>query len=180
MTRVAFDRAFHVASIGAVLLVAVPGEADESARFAGTWINTARDRGRSAIERGIEAAIDDMFALAKPRARRRLTASNPPVRRVVLAIAGSDVRYDLGHGRRGRQPLGEWRRGQTATGDSVQVRVTQLSAEVLKLEMQAHQGGARHVFRASRDGRRLTQDVRIHSSHLPEDVRYRLVYRRAR
>jgi len=170
----------HLGFVLTVLVLAVPGSADESMALSGTWANTARDHGRAAIAQGIETAIDDMFALARPTARRRLTASNPPTPRVVLTVDGSNVRYDLGDGRQGAQPIGVWRAGRTATGDAVQVRVTRLADAVLKLEMQARQGGARHVFRASHGGRRLTQDVRIHSSHLPRDVRYRLVYRRVR
>lgn len=169
------------ATFGALLLSPPSSGADEgAAAFNGRWTNVAGDGGRRAIERGIERGIEDMFALARPTARSRLGESNPPIQRVELEITGTSIRYDIGSGRSGSQAQGGWHRGRTATGDAIQVRFTLMASGVLKMETRTDGGSARHVFRLSDDGSQLSHDVRIHSSHLPDDVRYTLTYRRAR
>ncbi len=167
-------------ALGLSLLTPLESSADEGvSSLNGTWANTAGDGGRHAIERGIERGIEDMFAMARPTARSRLRSANPPVPRIELEVAGTQVRYDIGSGRHGRQSQGGWHAGRTATGATVQVRLTMMPSGVLKMETRSDGGSARHIFQLSEDGSRLSHRVRIHSSHLPDDIRYTLTYRRA-
>ena len=154
------------------------GETESSPDPSGTYRSVAGDHGRSAIEAAVERGIDGLFALARPTARRRLLASNPPVETVVIDVAADTIRIDLGGARDANLPPAAWRPGRGADGSAVQLRFTLLAQGTLKMESRAEGGSARHLFTASADGATLRHAVRIESSHLPDDIRYSLDYRR--
>ncbi|MFO0693746.1 MAG: hypothetical protein U0230_09350 [Polyangiales bacterium] len=160
------------ASIGAQ----EPG--DPSARLTGTWSNHAGDGGRAAIERGVEAGIEDLFALGKPTARSRLLESNPPIPTLHIEVASGRVRVDLGHGRNTAAAPGAWQPARSAGGDAIRIRYTMTSDGVLILDSVSDGGSGRHTFRVSEDGNTLRHSVRVESSRLPDDIRYTLTYRR--
>jgi hypothetical protein len=158
------------------LAVTVPAS---SGGLNGDWTNTATDQGRAAIERGVDQAIADMFGLARPTARSRLKASNPPIAKLALSIAPGRIRIDLGHGRDTEAAPSSWQPAKSATGDKIRVRYSVLSERLLKMESTSDGGTGRHTFQLSDNGNQLKHEVRIESSHLPKDVRYVLTYRRA-
>lgn len=152
--------------------------ADPTARFTGTWTNQAADGGRGAIERGVEAGIDGLFALGKPTARSRLNAANPPIPTLHIEASAGRVRVDLGHGRNTAAAPGAWQAARSAAGDAIRVRYTWTSDGVLILDSVSDGGSGRHTFRVAEDGSTLRQSVRVESSRLPNDIRYTLTYRR--
>lgn len=168
-----------IAALGWTAAYAATDGARGVSTLTGKWTNVAADHGRSAIERGVEQAIADMFALARPTARSRLLESNPPIPGVELAVDADRVRVDLGRGRNTSAAPNTWKAAKSVTGDAIRIRYTQLGERGLKMESQSEGGSARHVFQLSEDGSQLKHDVRIESSHLPQDVRYQLNYRRS-
>jgi len=158
------------------LAVTVPAA---SGGLSGNWTNTAADQGRAAIERSVDQAIADMFGLARPTARSRLKASNPPIAKLAISIAPGRIRVDLGHGRDAAAAPSSWQPAKSVTGDEIRVRYSALSERLLKMESTSDGGSGRHTFQLSDNGSQLKHEVRIESSHLPKDVRYVLNYRRA-
>jgi hypothetical protein len=154
-------------------------ESVESASLlSGTWTNSAQDRGRAAIEHGVDQAIADMFVLARPTARSRLLEANPPIARLEVRIEAGKISVDLGHGRNTKAAPNTWQPSKSVTGDPVRIRYSLLGERGLKMESVGDQGTGRHTFQLSADNSQLKHEVRIESPHLPNDVRYSLTYRR--
>lgn len=171
-------------AVVALLVCALPvpalgtGGGEGEPELSGTYRNTADDHGRRTIEAAVERAIEDLFALARPTARSRLLESNPPIPTVEIAVRPGAIRVDLGSGRDNTLARATWGRGRSADGTTIRLRYTLTSSGTLKMESRTDGGSARHLFSLSGDGRTLRHAVRIQSSHLPDDVRYSLTYRR--
>jgi hypothetical protein len=159
---------------GASLLVATALAQSDSA-FEGTYrLTIDREAAQARIERAIEAATDDMGPLREAVATNRLEDRNPVIEELAIdlredtvGIRYGDERFDLPRGRFGPVPV--------PGGETAQARA-RIRANRLLVDWRMEDGRRHDVFRLNGD--RLILTLRTTSEKLPDDVLYRLPFRR--
>jgi len=149
--------------------------------FEGTWSFTRAQRDRDSLEDGIDHVADQLNIfireIARGEMRRRIQPENRVTVRVHdethVSLAMDDwgpVRFDLTA--RPRQITGP-------NGDRIRAAVSFRNGRLVHREMHS-QGHRTNVFALSGDRRSMTMRAVIGSDQLPDEVRYRLTYRRLR
>jgi hypothetical protein len=133
------------------------------------------------VPQAINQAISGMNVATRQFARRRLSATNQPYQRVILATTPQQVTITTDQ----RAPITtradgtamDWRRED---GDMFEVS-TRWEGDRLRqvFRAKAEDGVRTNVWSLSPDGRTLTLNVAVTSGRLQQPLTYRLVYQRA-
>ena len=149
--------------------------------FQGTWAFTRAPADLRSLERGIDRVADQFNIFIREIARGEMRRRLLPVNRVVIAVE-SETRVRLavdGWGPYTFELGGPLRRVQSAEGHAARSGVSFRSGRLVHREVEG-EGHRTNVFSLNADGSRLTLRTTIGSDQLPDDVRYRLTFRRAR
>jgi len=158
---------------------AVSGQEAERATVLGRFtLDEPATRVQTRIERAIDRSIQDMNALIRGIARRRLAEYTPVVRNVRLAVHGDVIAVSLdGRTVRGNAD-GSEREVTTPTGDEA-LLTSRLQGARLTQSFVFDQGTRRHVFTRRPDGKLVLQ-VSMGSEQLPAPVSYAMRFRPSR
>lgn len=136
------------------------------------------EQGRAAVEEAIDDATEDMSALVRGIARRRLREANPIIDEIGFSLGGDPLRASYVGGRIIETPASgaavDW---VDPFGDTVKVSQRWSDGELVQ-RMFDDNGSRTNVYRFSDDGQRMTMSVEIASPRLPKPIRYRLDYRK--
>ena len=147
-------------------------------RYAGTFTFAGGDAQREKLAAAIEAAVQQMNALIRPIARKRLNESNPVRDAITFAVEGQKVTVTFAAGRTIGGTLGgpsvPW---TSDSGKPVQVAF-QMVKDRLVLDFTADDGARRVVYTLNETGDKLTLSVTVTSERLVEPLKYALSYRR--
>jgi hypothetical protein len=175
-------------AVGAVVTLATTGFPQPSlgqgqvdlSRYQGTYLYVgSSERGRDTIQRAIQQVTDEMGFLRSQIAQDRLQARLEAVHRIVIRAEEDGMAAVQFQGATYRSKLdGSWTRARTPAGEWVQVRHRSWRGRLAQ-EIKAGKGRRTNVYTQLGDGR-LRLDVTIASRKLPSDIRYDLIYRKAR
>jgi hypothetical protein len=130
------------------------------------------------IGKAIDKVAGQMSFLAAPVARKRLMATNPPVRRITISYTDKDVTIQADGGAALRTPADgtpiDWTR---EGGEKVKVSTIWEGAQ-LKRSLASRDGVRVNTYRLDATGNTLTLDVMVTGAQLPQALIYRLLYRR--
>ena len=175
MTRFARSVSIFAFALTLVSLGATAAEAQE--RLAGTWQLASSSEETAERRAAIEAALEDMPAFVRSRARERLNSRMSPQSQFRIAVSGDRVELS--------------RAGRTLTltvgGPAVEVEGENGSGQVqatrrngyLVVTMRGERGVRTTLYQLSRDGQRLVLDVHMNGERLSTPIRFRVTYRRA-
>lgn len=172
MNRLRFGGSLLVALVS---LLGASALAQTGLAFEGTYrLTMGHAAARTRIEQAIEAATDDMGPLRRSVANRRLEARNPVVAELeidlrddTIWIRYADESFDLPRNRFGSVPV--------PGGETAQARA-RIRGDRLLVDWRMEDGTRHDVFRLN--GNQLVLTLRVESDQLPEDVLYRLPFRR--
>jgi hypothetical protein len=132
------------------------------------------------INAAIDSSVEHMMFITRPIARHRLRVNNPLPQHLQLAMARDTITIRVGD-----QPPAALPRDGTAVpwrdlgGDKCQVNLV-IAGDTLIEHVAAHGGQSETRFVLMDSGRRLREDVRISSSHLPRPVVYSVMFAKAK
>jgi hypothetical protein len=131
------------------------------------------------INAAIDSSVEHMFFIARPIARHRLRVNNPLPQHLRFDVTPDTITVHLGD-----QPPAALPRDGTAvpwvSGDGDKCRVSLVIAgDTLTEHIAAHGGQSDTRFVMMDSGRRVREDVRITSSHLPQPVVYSVMFVRS-
>lgn len=131
------------------------------------------------INASIDRAVEHMMFIARPIARHRLRVNNPLPQHLELDIRPDSIVILRGDEQRAALPRDgtavPWR---SLGGDQCQISAT-LVGDTLTERIVAHGGESEARYIMLDDGKRVREDVRITSSHLPRPVVYTVTFVRA-
>lgn len=131
--------------------------------------------GRKGVAKSIASVVDQMTAIARPIARKRLDAANKVPYAVTIHEDGDEVTVQIDNHTYVGKLGGGSRRVQGLDGTPSRMRY-RLRGGALYQVFETDQGSRTNVFSAREDGG-IDMSVRIHSDKLPADVHYRLTYK---
>jgi len=167
----------------ALALTPVPSSSQTAALedFEGAWVFTRSSRDLSSHEQGIDHVVDQLNIFIREIARGEMRRRIPPEGRVTFRVESETaVQLSIDDWGPHRFELGASpRRVRGPEGDDVRVRLAFQRGRLV--HRQVHSGGNRlNTYSLNGDGSRLTLNATIGSDRLPDDIRYRLTFRRAR
>jgi hypothetical protein len=131
------------------------------------------------IAAAIERSVQHMNFITRPIARHRLLKTNPLPRQLRLDYTTDTITVRLGDAPPAALPRDgsavPWR---SLGGDKCQVSAV-LAGDTLVERVISHGGQAETRYVVLDDGKRIREDVRISSSHLPQPVVYSVTFARA-
>ncbi len=137
------------------------------------------------VNAAIDRAVREMNALTRPIGRRRLQGTNQPPANVRFTVS-SDSLFILYSGQpevRARRN-GSPRAWRNAAGEEFTVRVTAVNDPdggiTVRQSFEAEDGRRENTWRLDPSGAVLRLEVRVSSPRLPQPLRYRQVFQRAR
>lgn len=167
-------------SIGILALMLGASDLIRADEVPETYIGTYRFSGgraqRQALTREIDRVADQFGFLARGIARRRMHGEIRPEQTIEVARDGGEVSFRFDD--RPRITCdGAW---HPALGANEEVGTAKCSFTrgQLRFNERYDDGRANHALALSDDGRTLRMAVRISHPRLPDDIRYRLSYRR--
>lgn len=176
---------FGIAALAAVALAfarPVQSQAPEARGLdgvSGTW-RLATPNAEGEIDRSIARVVDRMSFFIRGIAQSRIDESVNPERVVRIEPHQERVRVALDDWGPVELSLdGRQRRARSADGQPLRVRAA-LQGEHLTLVQAANEGARVSYFSGARGGDTMRMTVRVQSPRLPEDIVYRLDYRRVR
>ena len=168
----------YIALLCSSLLLAHGAASGQTPTLQGTY--TLDDPAASStINEAIEAAVKEMSRFERPFARPRLKKTNlPPYQRIIISYNQKEVSITIDQ----RAPI------KTSPND-IPVIWTREDGEKLKVSTRWENGKLVQTFQSkdgqrvntyclSADGKKLTMEVSITSSHLKHPLTYKLVYKR--
>ncbi|MBC8070215.1 MAG: hypothetical protein IAG13_17925 [Deltaproteobacteria bacterium] len=133
--------------------------------------------GRQSATKSIEAVVNEMSALVRSIARKRLTEANRIPSKLSIAQTGDEVTVTI-DGRAYTASLGGAAKSvKDANGEASRMRF-QLRGAALYQLLDAADGDRTNVYTRRDDGG-IDMAVRITSKRLPSDVRYKLSFKPA-
>jgi hypothetical protein len=154
-----------------------PAPAAEADALAGLVGEYRYRGGRQSAAKSIDAVVDQMSALVRNIARKRLTEANRVPSKLSIARAGDEVTVRI-DGRAYTASLGGASKAvKDANGEASRMRF-QLRGNALYQLLDAADGDRTNVFTRRDDGG-VDMAVRITSKRLPADVRYRVSFKPA-
>ncbi len=147
-------------------------------RFAGTFRYAGGEAQKQGIAAAIDVTVNELNALIRGIARKRLAEGSPVRETISIAVDGDKVSMTFGPGRSvtGRidGPAVAW---TSDTGKPVKVSLSMVKGRLVQTFV-ADDGGRRSVFTLDESGDRMTLSVTITSERLPVPLKYALTYRR--
>jgi len=134
-----------------------------------------RDVAEERIEEAIETATDDMGPLREAIGSNRLEERNPVIDELAIDVREDTIRVRYGD-RRFDLPRGDFGSVEVPGGETARVRA-RIRDDRLLVDWRMEEGRRHDVFRLNGDQLILT--LRTASDQLPDDVLYRLPFRRA-
>ncbi|MBX3268737.1 MAG: hypothetical protein KF729_00665 [Sandaracinaceae bacterium] len=165
------------------LAAAPPSRSQEVALedFGGTWQFNRTRRDLRDLEEGIDRVADQLNIFIREIARGEMRRRIQPEGRVRFAIQ-SETRATIAVDDWGPHAFelgGAPRSVRGPNGDSIRVGLAFRNGQIVHRELHG-QGHRTNVFALSPDGTQLTMNASIGSDQLPDQIRYRLTYRRLR
>lgn len=150
--------------------------ADVAREVSGDW-QLAEGDAESQIDRAVDRVTSQMNVFTRGIAQSRIDEALNPDRRVRLEADGEHVLYAIGNREGLRLPLsGQVVETTDDEGNAIRVRATATDGQ-LTIEERSERGTRFSYFQPRGNG--LVVATRIRSERLPEDIVYRLQYRRA-
>jgi hypothetical protein len=154
-------------------------EQNAEAAFDKNYRYSGGEKGRKAVEAAIDAATEDMNALIRGIARKKLRDVNRIIPTLGFSLDGDPLRASYIDGHLAESPAS----GKTVDwvnqfGDTVNLSQRVTGNKLVQVISDSN-GSRRNVYRFSEDGSRLTMYVTIEASRLPTPVKYQLSYRLA-
>lgn len=172
-------RRLLVATIAASLVTLSPQEAPAESGaekpFVGTYKHTGGDKEREARDEAIEDVIASMNILSRTVAREKLKSANVIPAAISIASDGTNLTISLDS------------RVYTAPLDGSKVKVTGITGDKLdlsysvtasKIEQRFTAEGKGRTNAFTKSGETLVVNVRVHSTQLPKDLKYKLTYKK--
>lgn len=131
---------------------------------------------KSAVKAAVESVVDEMNALARGIARKRLNAANEVPSRLSIAAEGERVTVRLDGTTYTATLGGKSVKVRDADGNRSRLRY-EMHGESLHMILDGDEGDRFNVFTPRNDGKGVTMRVTMKSSKLPKSVVYRLSYR---
>lgn len=156
------------------LLAAGPAEACQA--FLGSFTYAGGAREREALESAIEDVVSSMNVLVRSIARDRLKSSNVIAQSGRLSCDGKGLTVAVD------------KQSYTAPLDGHAVKVKSPSGDEVDLKYRISESAIEQTFSAEDEGRvntlslhdgDLIMRVRVYSSKLPKDLKYKLTYKRS-
>lgn len=150
------------------------------ASFAGVYVLGSDARELHGMEQAIDHVVDQLNIFIREIARGEIHRRIDPEQRIHLTLLGGDsIAISLDDWGPIEVPVnGPARRVRDATGENVRLTVRYAGGRLIQ-HSAAPRGARTNVYALSGDASRLSMSVRITSDQLPDDIRYRLTYRRA-
>lgn len=166
-----------LATAAACLVAATAlAQSDRSEAIEGTYrLAMDRDAAAERIEEAIERATEDMGPLREAVGRNRLEERNPVIDSLAIDVREDTIRVRYGD-QRFELPRGHFGDVSVPGGETARVRARIRGGRLL-VDWRMEDGRRHDVFRL--DGDRLVLTLRTTSEKLPDDVLYRLPFRRA-
>jgi len=173
-SRRAVLAATGTAAVAAVLPnVSLAAPAEKA--FVGTYKHAGGDKEREARDKAIDDVVSGMNFIARPIARDRLKAANPIAATLAISSDATSltITFDT--------------RTYTAPLSGTSVKVKGITGDELQLSYKVSTGQIEQRFAGEGRGRVNTftksdelvvVDVRVHSTQLPKDLKYRLTYKK--
>ncbi|MEM1415765.1 MAG: hypothetical protein AAGH15_12735 [Myxococcota bacterium] len=168
-----------------VALAAPPPAASQNANVPdaaiGTWVLQNAGRATRRRDAGIEHCVEEVFALGRNIARRRLRSGMPAHARLVVERRGTrELRLEMSDAYRVVQPVnGTPKRITDKWGSPIDSRL-RVRGGALVQTLRTTDGESLITHRLEpRDDGTLVLSVRLANDQLDRDVTFRLVYRRA-
>ena len=174
---------FSAALLMVLALTPVPSSSQTAALedFEGTWTSTRSARDLRSHEQGIDHVADLMNIFIREIARGEMRRRIPAETRLAFHFE-SETRVQLSVDEWGPNAFeigGPTRRVRGPEGEDVHVRLSFVRGRIV--HRQRNGGGHRtNTYSLNGDASRLTMSASISSDQLPDDVRYRLTFRRSR
>ena len=145
--------------------------------FDGAWKHVGGRTEKRDMRAAIDSSVDQMPAVLRGLARKRLRRGSKIPRR--LTIATSPERIAIRDGKREAlaSPPGQVTHTTSATGDDIELLHEHESGLLVQYRT-TPDGGRRTTYRLDPSGRRLLVEVVTTSHYLPAPVRYELTYER--
>lgn len=149
--------------------------------FGGTWQFNRTRRDLDALEDGIDRVADQLNLFIREIARGEMRRRIQPEGRVRFDLEGeTSVALTIDEWGPNAFELGRPpRRVRGSEGDMIRASMAFARGRLIQREIH-DQGHRTNVFMLSSDGQRLTMAAEIGSDQLPDEIRYRLTYRRLR
>ncbi len=148
--------------------------------FDGVYALAADARELSGMEQSIDRVVDQMNLFIREIARGEIHRRIDPEQRIHLTVLGDETISialdDWGPIEVGVN--GPARQVRDAAGENVRLTMRFAGGRLIQ-HSSAPRGARTNTFVLSPDASRLQMSVRITSDQLPDDIRYRLTYRRA-
>ncbi|MCB9592969.1 MAG: hypothetical protein H6719_09580 [Sandaracinaceae bacterium] len=172
------------AALLGALAVAPPSSRSQTAAledFGGSWQFTRSARDTRSLEDGIDHVADQLNLFIREIARGEMRRRIQPEGRVRFRIE-SETRVAIS--------IDEWgplsfdlgsapRRVRGSEGDDIRAGLSFRQGRIYQREVH-DQGHRTNVFSLSPDATHMTMSATIGSNQLPDEIRYRLTYRRLR
>ncbi|MBX3249070.1 MAG: hypothetical protein KF901_17965 [Myxococcales bacterium] len=151
---------------------------DEAPPSEGTWVVVDATAAASDRDAAVERVVTEMNFIARPIARRRLTAGLPIHQRVELSTSGDSLKVKVGTLYEVDAPTDGTQRNITDSLGTA-LRVTQRWRGRTLVQRYVNDDATVTVqLRFSPDGSRMTLATKIEASRLPGDVVFEVRYRR--
>jgi hypothetical protein len=177
-TTTATANTANTAAPGPTVAPAQPAVVDPRERYTGTFTFVGGDSERRGIESAIERSVTVMNFIVRGIARGRLRETNQAYASVTIRFPPGSIEV-FRSGDRAVRSRDDGTQGSALDIHGDPLRVTQrFENGRLVQHIWNDDGGGRHEYSLSADGRTLIHTVHITSRHLPVPVHYSLTFRR--
>jgi hypothetical protein len=162
------------------LAVLLPGELQaaegDEKPFVGSYAFNGGDKEREAVDKAIDDVVSGMNILSRTIAREKLKSTNVVPAAIKISSDGTNLTISLDS------------RVYTAPLSGTSVKVTGITGDKLDLSYAVSEGkieqrfsgeGRGRVNTFTRNGDKITMSVRVYSTQLPKDLKYKLTYKKS-
>ena len=154
-------------------------DADRSraAAFAGEYGFVGGQKERDGITAAIETTVAGLNPMLRKMGRERLVETNPVPKHLSIGVEGDHVTLSIDGDGHGATLGGPAVKATSKFGDKIKVSYRMRGDKLTNL-IDGVGGDRLNTLRLSEDGKRVSLDVKITSSHLDVPVEYRLTFKR--
>lgn len=154
------------------------GTEDDTARYVGTYkYGGDLDHGRAIVRKAMNEVIDQLPAVYRGLARRRLERSDPLVHTIVIALPEGRISVTYIGEKRATLTTRPGVTEKVRNPNNEEVDLTQrFTKEGLEQVFVGPRGRSRSVYTLLPDGKRLVVASKLYGEQLETPVSYRLVY----
>lgn len=162
--------------VGLAVSLPATGFADEGALMGEYKLKGSKEQAQKKIHTAIDELVEDVNAIKRGFAKRRLRATNEAIGEIEIKISDEKiaVQYDddpPGISPKGNKPA-NWKNSE---GESYRLR-QQISGRTLTQKFESDEGARTNKLTVSEDGNTIDLQVTVTSDQLPRPLTYSLTY----